>query len=224
METLKDALEKDQKIKIEGDGRSIIAIVDSIEAGSFGIKATDNSPELIGLKIGAKVQGTFLKEQKVCLFESRVLKKEISPPKVLLSWPKSFVHEDLRCYQRADFTGVEGPISFRYALVKKGQSEEIEFRERGMATWVGGNGLVMVTLNEIPRGTVLAIELNRPISNAPIRVFGRVHKTKDHGSLFHVRVEFEALHENDRDIILKYCLQKQASLGKASAPDTTVSK
>lgn len=217
MQALEDLLHKDGKIKLEGEGRSVIAQVDALDSASLAVRRQEKGSDLLAFKIGARIQGTFLKDGTVCSFDTHVIGKEASPPRLVLSRPKHLVQENVKCYQRSGFTGIEGFIPFRYARVVRGQAVpagELELSETGVATWIGGNELTMASVEEIPRGTLLALEFRKPVSDVPIRIFGKVGKARDHGSLFHLRVSFEAMNENNRDIILRYCLRKQAELNK----------
>jgi hypothetical protein len=206
-------LKENQQLKLEGENHSFITTIESVKPNFFTVKGDHQIIEHLSVHIGAKMKGIFIHEDSIYSFETKVVRKEIAPPRLSLSWPKEVVEDKVKCYQRAGFTGVEGYLPFRYEPVKKGQ-DTIEFTKQGVATWIGGDELNMISIFEIPKGSLLALELQQPVSPVPFRFFGKVHKIKQHGSLYHIRLLFEAIREKDRDLILKYCLQKQAQLNR----------
>lgn len=213
MATLADVLTQNTQIKLEAEGKHLVAAIDAVQPAYFSVKVSDGPDNRARFKPGGKLKGTFLREDSVCSFESKLLKEENTPRKLHLSWPKTVTLEKIRCYQRSGFTGVEGSVSLRYEQVSRGT--EFTFPKEAVATWIGGDELTIVSVADIPRGTVLALEVSQPISPVPLRLFARVHKTKTHGSLFHLRLIYQAISEKNRDAILKYCLQKQAQLKRA---------
>lgn len=201
-------LKENQQLKIEGENHSFATKIETINSNFFTVKGDNQIIEHLSVRLGAKMRGVFIDEDSIYSFETKVVRKEIAPPRLSFSLPKEVVEEKIKCYQRSGFAGVEGYLPFRYEPVQKGR-EVAELTKQGVATWIGGNELNMISILEISKGSLFAIEIQQPISPVPLRFFGKVHKIKPHGSLFHVRLEFEAIREKDRSLILKYCMQKQ---------------
>lgn len=196
---------------------------------------------IAGVKPGQVVRGTFLEEGRLYNFDSKVISipnsKDTAPPPtgglrdlrdlrpaaessalpgpsavVRITNPKEIVMEELKCYQRIGFTGMEGFVPFRYEIVKRGEMTEITMKERGAAIWLGGDSLVMVNVEPISIRTLLAVHIELPKHPMGISLFGKVSHVAQRGDLYEMEICFEGVREKDRDLILAYILARQADL------------
>ena len=174
------------------------------------------------MKSGQLIKGTFLEEGFLYTFDSKVISinkektesgytkeimKIVNPPEVHI--------EELGCYQRIGFTGIDGFVPFRYEIVKRGNMTYISMRERGVAIWLGGDSLVMVNISPILEKSLMAISLELPKHPSGIKLFGKVVQKKQKEELYEMDVHFEGLREKDRDAILAYILARQAELRRS---------
>lgn len=171
------------------------------------------------MKSGQRIKGTFLEEGSLYNFDSNVIsinkgKTESGYIQEIIKIANpSYVHiEELGCYQRIGFTGIEGFVPFRYDIVKRGDVADISMRERGVAIWLGGDSLVMVNILPILEKSLIAIFLELPKHPSGIKLFGKVVQKKQREELYEMDVQFEGLREKDRDAILAYILARQAEL------------
>lgn len=226
-----------EKIKIEllSDSGSVsgffYATIQERDSKVLTLALLSPSHFIAGVKPGQVVRGTFLEEGRLYNFDSKVISipnnKGTAPPLaapqetegtsissavVRITHPKEIVMEELKCYQRIGFTGMEGFVPFRYEIVKRGEMTEITMKERGAAIWLGGDSLVMVNVEPIPIRTLLAVHIELPKHPMGISLFGKVSHVAQRGDLHEMEICFEGVREKDRDLILAYILARQAEL------------
>jgi hypothetical protein len=204
-----------QQIKIETAGQSLIGEVRTKDLDGFWVVPTVEKFKEANFKIGTVAHAFILKEDTIFSFDVKLLKKENHPLSFFFSLPQQIVSEKVKCYQPIDSNaGVEGYIPFRYEEVEK-RKKEIRFEKQGVAVWISENGMNMVSMRAFPKGALLALEIQLPISQDPIRLFAKVEKAWEHHSLFHTRLLFQAIGAKDRNKILAYCNAKQAQFHRA---------
>ena len=75
---------------------------------------------------------------------------------------------------------------------------------------LGGGGLALTAPLPLALNAWLAIDLVLLPTNHPLRAVGRVVDCRGDGEEFVVRVEFDTLREEDRDLIVSHLLRRQA--------------
>lgn len=213
-----------EKIKVEiltkhgSVTEQIFAVIEERDSKILTLSLLPFEKFPMDLKQGVKVRGIFIEGGNLFTFDSKVVwigekingsdKKKL----VKLAYPREIVMDELHCYQEMGFTGVEGFISFKYGIVKRGEMSEVVINERGAAIWLGGDGLIMINVELFPLKTLLAIAFELPKQPDLINLFGTVTKIDQKEDLYRMEIHFEGLREKDRDTILGYILARQGEM------------
>lgn len=77
---------------------------------------------------------------------------------------------------------------------------------------LSGGGLGLRADEPMPNGTWLAIDLVLLPGSHSMRVIGRVTDSRKRGTEYWLGIEFDALREEDRDVLISHALRRQAQM------------